>query len=217
MAKNLLKPKETDKATFFSPTNEWCLPAPSVIKPKLVRKDLNSAKLETVRVSKSPTTVVKANGEVHTKEEATVYVKELDLFVTVKLLERYTGCSFTPKILPRSRYSCEWTTGQNPQLIKDGRRIKCNTANYVPIVVPWIIDKLFKLSNTYISTSVLQEAEHPASTRSESSSTTVWRPGGWGPQRMSTTGGGGPARLPNLRVCKHLLTSGGTRRGRRAN
>ena len=42
--------------------------------------------LET-RVSNSPTTVVTANGEVHTKEEATVYVRKLDLFVTVKLLE----------------------------------------------------------------------------------------------------------------------------------
>ena len=31
-AKNVLKLKETDKATFFSPTKEWCLPAPSVIK-----------------------------------------------------------------------------------------------------------------------------------------------------------------------------------------
>ena len=31
------------------------------------RRDLNSAELETVRVSKSPTTVVTANGEVLTK------------------------------------------------------------------------------------------------------------------------------------------------------
>ena len=53
----------------------------------LSRKDLNSAELETVRVSKSPTTVVTANGEVQTKEEATVNVREFDLFVTVKLLE----------------------------------------------------------------------------------------------------------------------------------
>ena len=43
----------------------------------LSRKDLNSAELETVRVSESPTTVVAANGEVQTKEEATVYVKDL--------------------------------------------------------------------------------------------------------------------------------------------
>ena len=53
----------------------------------LSRKDVNSAELATVRVFKSPTTVVTATGEVQTKEEATVYVKESDLFVTVKLLE----------------------------------------------------------------------------------------------------------------------------------
>ena len=52
------------------------------------RKDLNSAELETVRTStKSPKTVVTANGEVLTKEEATVYVRESDLFVTGMLLE----------------------------------------------------------------------------------------------------------------------------------
>ena len=51
------------------------------------RKDLNSAELETMRRSKNPTTVMTANGEVRTREEATVYVKELDLFETVKLLE----------------------------------------------------------------------------------------------------------------------------------
>ena len=42
------------------------------------KKDLNSAELETVRISKNPTTVVTANGDVLTKEEAAVYVKELD-------------------------------------------------------------------------------------------------------------------------------------------
>ena len=46
-----------------------------------------SAELDTMRTSRSPTTVMKANGEVQTKEEATVSVKELDLFVTVVLLE----------------------------------------------------------------------------------------------------------------------------------
>ena len=33
-------------------------------------------------------------------------------------------------------------------------------------------------------------------------------PGGWGPQGMSLTGGGGLARVPNLRVCYHLLEEG---------
>ena len=47
-----------------------------------------SAELDTMRTSRSPTTVMKANGEVQTREEATVSVKELDLFVTVVLLEK---------------------------------------------------------------------------------------------------------------------------------
>ena len=48
------------------------------------RKDLNSAELETVTTSRCPTTVITANGEVQTHEEATVYVRELDIFLTVK-------------------------------------------------------------------------------------------------------------------------------------
>ena len=51
------------------------------------RKDLNPGELDTVKSLKIPTTVVTANGEVQTKEEATVYVKELDFFVTIRLLE----------------------------------------------------------------------------------------------------------------------------------
>ena len=40
-----------------------------------------------MRAPESPTTVLTANGEVLTKGESTVYVRELDLFVTVMLLE----------------------------------------------------------------------------------------------------------------------------------
>ena len=67
LARNILKLKETDKTTFFSPTNEWSLPAPSVVKPEerefvvdsgasmhmLSRKDPNSAELETKVLQKS--------------------------------------------------------------------------------------------------------------------------------------------------------------------
>ena len=51
------------------------------------KKDLTSAELETMRISRSPTTMMTANGEVQTREEATEHVKELDLFVTGMLLE----------------------------------------------------------------------------------------------------------------------------------
>ena len=46
-----------------------------------------------MRTSRSPTTVMTANGEVQTREEAMVCVKELDLFVKVMLLEE------TPAVL----------------------------------------------------------------------------------------------------------------------
>ena len=51
------------------------------------KKDLNSAEFETLTTSRSPTTVITANCEVHTHEEATVFVKEMDIFLTMKVLE----------------------------------------------------------------------------------------------------------------------------------
>ena len=48
------------------------------------KKDLNSAEMDMLTKSCSPTMVITANGEVQTHEEATVYVKELDIFLTVK-------------------------------------------------------------------------------------------------------------------------------------
>ena len=68
--------------------------------------------------------MVAANGEVLTKEEATVHVKELDFFVTVKLLEDTPAVLSLGKLCEDHGYSYEWTSGQKPQLIKDGRRIK---------------------------------------------------------------------------------------------
>ena len=57
------------------------------------KKDLNSAETDTLTTSGSPTTVITANGEVQTHEEATVYVKELDIFLTMRVLEE------TPAVL----------------------------------------------------------------------------------------------------------------------
>ena len=86
----------------------------------LSRKDLNSGKLEIIGVSKNATTVVTANGEVQTKEEATVYVNELDLFVTVELLEDTPAVLSLGKLCEDHGYSFHRTSGQKPQLIKDG-------------------------------------------------------------------------------------------------
>ena len=51
------------------------------------KKDMSNAEMETLTKSCSLTTVITATGEVQTHEEATVYVKELDIFLTMKVLE----------------------------------------------------------------------------------------------------------------------------------
>ena len=102
---------------------------------KVSRKDLDSAELEAVRVSKWLTTVVTANGEVLTKVEGRVHVKELDLFVTVMLLEDTQAVLSLGKLCEDHGFHYHWTSGQKPLLIKHGRKIECNTANCVPFVV----------------------------------------------------------------------------------
>ena len=65
------------------------------------KKDLNSAELETVTTWRSPTMVITANGEVQTHEETTVYVKELDIFLKMKVLED------TPAVLSLGKHCDE--------------------------------------------------------------------------------------------------------------
>ena len=86
------------------------------------KKDLNSAELETVTTSRSSMTVITANGEVQTNEEATVYVRELGTFLTMKLLEDTPPVLSLGKFRDEHGYSYEWINGQKPHLIKNGIR-----------------------------------------------------------------------------------------------
>ena len=73
----------------------------------LSKKDLSSEELETLRRSRTSTTVVTANGEVQTNEEAQVYVYDLDLFVTVQLLEDTPAVLSLGKLCEEHGYTCE--------------------------------------------------------------------------------------------------------------
>ena len=77
------------------------------------KKDLNSAEMETVRISESPTTVETANGEVLTKEEATVYVRELDSYVTVMLLDDTPAVLSLGTLCEDHGYNYHWTNVKN--------------------------------------------------------------------------------------------------------
>ena len=57
------------------------------------KKDLSDAEMDALTKSCSPMIVITANGEVQTHDEATVRVNELDIFLTMKVLEN------TPAVL----------------------------------------------------------------------------------------------------------------------
>ena len=81
------------------------------------KKDLSNAEMDTLTKSCSPTIVISSNGEVQTHEGATVYVKELYIFLTMKVLED-TPAVFSPgKLCDEHGYSDEWINGQEPHLI----------------------------------------------------------------------------------------------------
>ena len=178
LAKISPKLKEKHETAFFSPSDNGCLPA-STLKPEerefvvdsgasmhMIRnKDLNSAEMDTLTMSRSPTTVITANGEVQTHEEGTVYVKELDTFLTMKVLENTPAVLSLGKLCDEHGYSCEWINGQKPHRIKKGIRIQCNTENFVPIVVPGLSASSFS--------SLPKNVVHPTSSSSSSSSPTT--------------------------------------------
>ena len=101
------------------------------------KKDPSNVEMDILTKSCSPTIVITANREVQTHEEATVHVKELDIFLTMKVLENTPAVLSFGKFCDENRCSYEWINGQKPNLIKkrDSDTV-CNTENFVPLVVP---------------------------------------------------------------------------------
>ena len=137
--------KEKDKATFYSPAEEWVLPAASTKEPEerefvvdsgasmhmVSKRDLNSAELETMRTSRSPT-VMTANGEVQTKEHATV-CQSIGLIRDVlslgKLCEDH-GCSY------------HWTSGQKTTSHQKWQEDWLQKNKLCAIRSPWLIEEI---------------------------------------------------------------------------
>ena len=139
------------------------MPAPSSKKPEereivvdpgasmhmLSRTDLSLEELEPLQKSRNTTTAITANGEVPTNEDAHLDVDDLELFVTVQILEdtpaAVLSCS---KLCEEHGYSHEWASGQKPQLTKNGKTILCKTDNLVPVVVPGLSSSSASSSST---------------------------------------------------------------------
>ena len=94
LAKNIYKLTADDKARFFSSVK---IKVPALVSKNteermfvvdsgasmqmLSKKDLSSDEMGTLRRSRNPTTLMTADGEVQTNEEAQAFVHDLDLFI----------------------------------------------------------------------------------------------------------------------------------------
>ena len=119
------------RAAFFSPSENRCLPA-LTLKPEerefvvdsgasmhmISKKDLSNAEMDTLTKSCSPTIVITANGEVQTQEEAIVCVKELDKFLTMKVFEN------TPAVLSLGSFAMETGIPMNGSVVKNHISLK---------------------------------------------------------------------------------------------
>ena len=152
LAKSELKLKDQERATFFSPPENRCLPA-STLKLEerefvvdsgpsmhmISKKDLSDAEMDTLTKSCSPTMVTTANGEVQTHEEAIVYVKELDIFLTMKVFENTPAVLSLGKLCDENGCSYEWINGQKPHLIKNGGELRSYCGSRLVKFVLWIL------------------------------------------------------------------------------
>ena len=115
LAKSVRKRTNTEKSNVF--TSLWKpgqRPVPTSTSPKerefvvdsgapkhmLSKKDLVSDAMESLRRSRNASTVVTASRQGRTDEEAQVYVHDLDLFVTVQILDD-TPAVFIARETPR--------------------------------------------------------------------------------------------------------------------
>ena len=103
-----------------------------------------------------------------------MYVKELEMFFTMKVLDNTPAGLSLGKLCDEHGYSYEWINGQKPHLINNGIRIQCNTENFVPIVVPGLsTSSSSSLPSSTSMTPSRQGTDHPTSSSSSSTSPTT--------------------------------------------
>ena len=117
----------------------------------LSKKDLISGEVETLRKSRNPTTVVTAGGEVQTNEEARENVHDLDLFVTMQLLEDTPAVMSLGKLCEQHGYTYEWDQWSkatcDPKWEADGNFRAC---------CPGIVVRLWRTFVFYIVTAEIR-------------------------------------------------------------
>ena len=98
------------------------------------------------------------------------------------LLEETPAVLSLVKLCEDHGFSYHWTSGQNPHLIKKGKRIDCNTSNCAPFVVPGLSASSSSTSSSPASSTSSQDSvfdvnrytENPVPERSVSTSGELW-------------------------------------------
>ena len=131
LAKHMHKLKNSDETAFYIPCEVKGISTPITSKrPEerefvvdsgasvhmMNKKELSSGEMGTVKRSRNPTVVLTADGEVHTHEEAQVFVHDLNQFVTVQLLEETLVVPSQGKLCKNHGCSYEWVSAIEPQL-----------------------------------------------------------------------------------------------------
>ena len=136
----------------------------------LSKKDLRSGELETLKISRSPITVVTAKDEVQTNE-VQVYVHDLHTFVTVQLLEDTPAVFSLGKLCKEHDYTCEWPSNREPRLTQNGNQTLNRTENFVPLVGPGLSSSSTTASSPTSLPQDLSVSLDPANTRSNEGAT----------------------------------------------
>ena len=150
LAKHIYKLKEKEKTTFFSPADEWILPAASTIKPEerefavdsgasmdmVSRKDLNSryGQRRSANERRSDSVCQRIG-----------FIRDSDAS------RRCTGRFLTRKTLRRSRICPrvdQWSEATTHQRWQENQMQHCELCTFR---CPWFIDRFFNFIFTYFS------------------------------------------------------------------
>ena len=123
--------RSIQRAIFFSPSENRCSPASNLQLQErefvvdsgasihmVSKKDLSNVERDTLTKLCGPTIVITANGKVQTHEEAIVYVKELDIFLTMEVFDN------TPAVFHSESYAMKTDIPTNGSMVKNHISLK---------------------------------------------------------------------------------------------
>ena len=115
---------------------------------------LTPEEIETVKMSRLPTTVLTADGSIDTTEEAKVYVKDWTCLSRSNLLKTFQRSCLWENSAKKMAIHTSGKNVKTPNLIKNGKIAPCECDNLVPIAVTG------SSSDTDIYGSASDSAEH---------------------------------------------------------